>query len=606
MHVLSIVLLITMALAKGMALRGIGATFTARLTSRLSAGAIPSMARQYGSSKKAYPSSSSRMRDRSERRPIPQPKATILKATAPTEPQLVQAPVPPLKESRPSPEKSRKGPEILETFPDALLPKNFASWSGTETDFKRLIILEDDAILVVFKPAGVMAQPDDDEKAAGVSDAGFGTSSKPSESSSRVVVRNNRYFYPDIDILTLAKKYLEREAEKAAANQPKPKQRSKYLDEFDDDDEYSRKQKSVFVGLVHRLDRPASGLMILAKTPEALKNLNKQFADQVVIKRYVCMVNGKIDKPDVCIDYLLKTSGDVAKVVRNPFRIKSGGSSNSTSTSTSSSSSSSGSTTESDTILSIDDILEGRVDKGTSANTNVPTEGTTATSNDPRLRSDVVRAELSYTPLHVIEHTVRKKWDNIAEAKNARPRFPKRPTSSSSSSSSSPAANVAPETEEVVKVMADGYVETKTYQTLLNVTLLTGRKHQIRTQLSHRQHPIVGDQKYLAPQAFGERDISLHAYYLGFFHPTTRARVALRLDVPRIWEKRFGRDTWKQIVPLVAKPVHTKLSKASTDAVETATTTAVDAVGADPSTATAETATATATPVAPAASTTVA
>eukprot|EP01033_Poteriospumella_lacustris_P014935 gene14935-10681_t len=500
-----------MALVKGMALRGLGATFTAKLTSRLSAaGAIPSITRQYGSSKKAYPSSSSRMRDRNDNRPIPQPKATVIKQPKATPTEPPKAPAPSLTEPRPSPEKSRKGPEILETFPDALLPKDFASWSGTAADFQRLIVLEDDAILVVFKPAGVMAQPDDDEKAPGV-DAGFGSLSKAAEPSSRIVVRNNRYFYPDIDILTLATEYLERKAEKVAASQPKPKQRSKYLDGFDDD--HIHKEKAVFVGLIHRLDRPASGLMILAKTPEALKNLNKQFADQIVIKRYVCMVNGKIDQPD------------------------------------------------------------GRLEPEQQASSNAaPAEATTA--NDPRLRSDVVRAELSYTPLHVIEHTVRKKWDNIVEAKNTRPRHPKRPPTA--------AANVAPETEEVVKVMADGFVETKTYQTLLNVTLLTGRKHQIRTQLSHRQHPIVGDQKYLAPQAFGERDISLHAYYLGFFHPTTRARVALRLDVPRIWEKRFGRDTWKQIVPLVAKPVHSKASKAADAA---AAAGAPAAAGTEPTTA---------------------
>lgn len=592
MHVLSILLLIVMALVKGMALRGLGATFTAKLTSRLSAaGAIPSITRQYGSSKKAYPSSSSRMRDRSDNRPIPQPKATVIKQPKATPTEPPKAPAPSLTEPRPSPEKSRKGPEILGTFPDALLPKDFASWSGTSADFQRLIVLEDDAILVVFKPAGVMAQPDDDEKAAGV-DAGFGSLSKAAEPQSRIVVRNNRYFYPDLDILTLATEYLEREAEKVAASQPKPKQRSKYLDGFDDD--HSRKEKSVFVGLIHRLDRPASGLMILAKTPEALKNLNKQFADQIVIKRYVCMVNGKIDQPDVCIDYLLKSSGDVAKVVRNPFRNNkaSGSTSSNTSSNSSSSSSSSGNPSDSQSILSIDDILQGRLEPEQQTSSHAaPTEA--GTTNDPRLRSDVVRAELSYTPLHVIEHTVRKKWDNIVEAKNTRPRHPKRPPTA--------AANVAPETEEVVKVMADGFVETKTYQTLLNVTLLTGRKHQIRTQLSHRQHPIVGDQKYLAPQVFGERDISLHAYYLGFFHPTTRARVALRLDVPRVWEKRFGRDTWKQIVPLVAKPVHSKAAKAAEAAAATAV--APTAAGTEPSSA-AETVVAAA--PAPAASETVA
>jgi 23S rRNA pseudouridine1911/1915/1917 synthase len=61
----------------------------------------------------------------------------------------------------------------------------------------------------------------------------------------------------------------------------------------------------------------------------------------------------------------------------------------------------------------------------------------------------------------------------------------------------------------------------RTGQTLLAVELETGRKHQIRAQLAHIGHPIVGDVRYGAPQRFPSRDIALHAAVLSFPHPTT-------------------------------------------------------------------------------------
>lgn len=71
-------------------------------------------------------------------------------------------------------------------------------------------------------------------------------------------------------------------------------------------------------------------------------------------------------------------------------------------------------------------------------------------------------------------------------------------------------------------------------QTLLAVELETGRKHQIRAQLAHIGHPVVGDVKYGAPQRFHSRDIALHAAVLAFPHPTTlepvRAIAALFCD----------------------------------------------------------------------------
>jgi hypothetical protein len=80
-------------------------------------------------------------------------------------------------------------------------------------------------------------------------------------------------------------------------------------------------------------------------------------------------------------------------------------------------------------------------------------------------------------------------------------------------------------------------------QTICRVELETGRKHQIRAQLAHIGHPIVGDVKYGAPQSFKQRDISLHACMLTITHPTTRKEMTFTAPPPALWSKRFGEDS---------------------------------------------------------------
>ncbi len=55
-------------------------------------------------------------------------------------------------------------------------------------------------------------------------------------------------------------------------------------------------RKKYFIGIVHRLDVVTAGLVIIAKTPLALKHLNKQFEDKKVIKHYLAAVEGKPNK----------------------------------------------------------------------------------------------------------------------------------------------------------------------------------------------------------------------------------------------------------------------------------------------------------------------
>ncbi|MEO2023478.1 MAG: RluA family pseudouridine synthase [Pirellulaceae bacterium] len=74
--------------------------------------------------------------------------------------------------------------------------------------------------------------------------------------------------------------------------------------------------------------------------------------------------------------------------------------------------------------------------------------------------------------------------------------------------------------------------------TLLEVDLQTGRKHQIRLQLSHDGYPILGDRKYGSEVSF-PKGIGLHAYSLSFQHPVQDQRMEFTAPLPASWES-FG------------------------------------------------------------------
>jgi 23S rRNA pseudouridine1911/1915/1917 synthase len=55
-------------------------------------------------------------------------------------------------------------------------------------------------------------------------------------------------------------------------------------------------------GIVHRLDRDTSGLLVVAKTESALEKLSDQFRDRTVFKSYVALVHGRVDADSGKID----------------------------------------------------------------------------------------------------------------------------------------------------------------------------------------------------------------------------------------------------------------------------------------------------------------
>jgi len=94
----------------------------------------------------------------------------------------------------------------------------------------------------------------------------------------------------DIDLLTMVKQYIK----------------GKY-----------QKPGNVYVGLVHRLDRPVGGVMVFAKTSKAASRLSNQVREKVFKKKYLVVVDGKVSpKQGILEDYLYKDERhNISKVV---------------------------------------------------------------------------------------------------------------------------------------------------------------------------------------------------------------------------------------------------------------------------------------------------
>jgi 23S rRNA pseudouridine1911/1915/1917 synthase len=73
---------------------------------------------------------------------------------------------------------------------------------------------------------------------------------------------------------------------------------------------------------------------------------------------------------------------------------------------------------------------------------------------------------------------------------------------------------------------------------MLEVTLETGRKNQIRTHLSEAGHPIIGDRMY-GSEVNPIGRLALHAKLLGFEHPVTRKRMRFEAAVPKNFRDLF-------------------------------------------------------------------
>ena len=66
------------------------------------------------------------------------------------------------------------------------------------------------------------------------------------------------------------------------------------------------KKGNVYLGLVHRLDRPVGGIIVFAKTSKAASRLSNQIREHKITKTYYAVVENKIDNKGTLKDYLIK------------------------------------------------------------------------------------------------------------------------------------------------------------------------------------------------------------------------------------------------------------------------------------------------------------
>lgn len=172
-----------------------------------------------------------------------------------------------------------------------------------------------------------------------------------------------------------------------------------------------KKEGNVFLGLVHRLDRPVCGIVVFAKTSKGASRLSEQFRSREIKKIYIALVEGRVSG-----------TGDLMHFIKkDPDRL------------------------------------------------------TAIVQDSPS--ADYQRAELSYRVL--------KSGDKTS---------------------------------------------------LLNINLKTGRFNQIRAQLAHVGHPIIGDKKYGAKTKLSEGAIGLCATEITFKTATTDELKTIKIDYPREWD----------------------------------------------------------------------
>jgi len=193
-----------------------------------------------------------------------------------------------------------------------------------------------------------------------------------------------------------------------------------------------QKPGRVFLGLVHRLDRPVAGVVVFGRTSKAAARLSEQFRAGSVVKRYLAVVEGKIER-------------EAAQLVNFLER----------------------------------DEMNSKISSQASPHSQV--------------------AKLSY---------------RLLDATRSR--------------------------------------------SLLEVQLETGRRHQIRVQLAHIGHPVVGDVRYGAATALPLRQIALFAKQLIVKHPTKAEEVSISCALPADWPWPGGATSspappwnWQELEPLI-------------------------------------------------------
>ena len=94
---------------------------------------------------------------------------------------------------------------------------------------------------------------------------------------------------------------------------------------------------------------------------------------------------------------------------------------------------------------------------------------------------------------------------------------------------------------------------------LLDVNIDSGRKNQIRVQLGHRGHHVIGDDKYGEPADPISR-LGLHAYQLDFYFPSRKKEFSFKAEMPKEFKKMFFGKT-EEAKPIIKKARENRESK---------------------------------------------
>lgn len=109
------------------------------------------------------------------------------------------------------------------------------------------------------------------------------------------------------------------------ANTPVQEDASKDKDLFTMIKQYIKvtynKPGNVYLGLVHRLDRPTAGLIVFAKTSKAASRLSNALRLRQVERKYLAVVHGKLEGTGKLVDYMVKNKKtNTSRVVPKDYR----------------------------------------------------------------------------------------------------------------------------------------------------------------------------------------------------------------------------------------------------------------------------------------------
>ena len=207
-----------------------------------------------------------------------------------------------------------------------------------------------------------------------------------------------------------------------------------------------KKPGNVFIGLLHRLDRNVSGIVLFAKTSKGASRLSEQFRERDISKIYHAWVEGRLERPKAILKHYLRR--DEARRVTHAYDKPLPGSQE---------------------AMLFYEVLKYDENAGVGG-VKVDGQGAGHGENQGANNTDGAK--------------------NLAGASGSRG------------------------------------------ASLVRIELMTGRRHQIRSQFGSIGHPIIGDVKYGAKGAHPDSLLDLYATELTFTTATTGQPITISLPVP--------------------------------------------------------------------------